>query len=481
MSNIFEKFKKLNKITIADKAWVDDTRNQIISYINTSQHKYYSNYSEIYRTKLVSWIQVFVRPVPVLLAMGLIVLIVSNSANATVPGDALYAWKIKVNEKIQGVLALSEKSKVNYEIYKVGTRFEELAELTVKPSVSLENMVIAQENAHKQLSDTKDTLGKLDLTDQKNQVRDATIKLKATVEAQQQVIERLDKVDTEKGYKLVESTTVLVQTSKDLDEKKQILDEELIQEGVANSNSEKIAQKVTEKKKELEKTREKVESTLNGDILTDGAKNKIEVASQALNDAQDALANDNVEEALKKVQEASVSNTEAVILTDTAIRVSENVKKLLDETEKKNITSSPTPSVSATVSPSTSPLVSSSPSPSPSIPHSAALPIISVNTNKEVYKSLEPVIVKITVKNTLNTDLKLKWNNGCQVNYSIIDIFDYSKGRLCTESLTSVTIKPGESNIWEITHKGSIPTGKKTINAEVLGYGSAETQIQITE
>lgn len=57
---------------------------------------------------------------------------VSVASQNALPGDALYGFKISVNENIQGTLAFDDKSKADFNIAKAEARLEEAAKLSAE-------------------------------------------------------------------------------------------------------------------------------------------------------------------------------------------------------------------------------------------------------------------------------------------------------------------------------------------------------------
>lgn len=70
---------------------------------------------------------------------------VSFAAENTVPGDVLYPVKVRVNESVRGVIAVSPKAKAEWDVRLVERRLEEVEMLAVASS-SPESQEIAKEN-----------------------------------------------------------------------------------------------------------------------------------------------------------------------------------------------------------------------------------------------------------------------------------------------------------------------------------------------
>jgi hypothetical protein len=107
---------------------------------------------------------------------------------------------------------------------------------------------------------------------------------------------------------------------------------------------------------------------------------------------------------------------------------------------------------------------------------------ISAAVGKKIYTQDEKFDITISAKNTTAAVKKLDFTSSCQVSYKIENVYNYMAARLCMMALTEVTLQPGETKTWTITHDPAefkIPTGTHTITAEVIGNGSATTQITV--
>jgi peptidoglycan hydrolase-like protein with peptidoglycan-binding domain len=92
--------------------------------------------------------------------------------------------------------------------------------------------------------------------------------------------------------------------------------------------------------------------------------------------------------------------------------------------------------------------------------------------------------ITITAKNNLASAQKLGFTSSCQVSYKIENVYHYMAARLCAQALTEVTLQPGETKVWTLSHDPNefkLPVGNHTIVAEVMGHGSATFPVTITK
>jgi hypothetical protein len=107
--------------------------------------------------------------------------------------------------------------------------------------------------------------------------------------------------------------------------------------------------------------------------------------------------------------------------------------------------------------------------------------VISVATDKKVYKVGEEVEIEITATNPTNKEVTLNFNTGCQTSY-MIDEYNSIAAMMCTQALTSKTIAANSSFTWEMTHQGmdyELKKGTHTVVGHVIDNGSATTTITV--
>jgi thioesterase domain-containing protein len=77
---------------------------------------------------------------------------VSIAAHNTVPGNALYGYKVNVEEKLQGALSLSSESRAQWDVSSAQTRLSEAEELASegKLDAKMEAQITANLNEHAQ-------------------------------------------------------------------------------------------------------------------------------------------------------------------------------------------------------------------------------------------------------------------------------------------------------------------------------------------
>jgi peptidoglycan hydrolase-like protein with peptidoglycan-binding domain len=114
-------------------------------------------------------------------------------------------------------------------------------------------------------------------------------------------------------------------------------------------------------------------------------------------------------------------------------------------------------------------------------PHPITPVSYSINTDKTIYNSSDTITITLKATNTASTSQTLSFTNGCQTSFTIGE-YDSIRGLMCTMSLGNITLNPGESKIWTMTHDLSarpLNVGTYTLTGYVRNNGSAQTTIKI--
>ena len=111
----------------------------------------------------------------------------------------------------------------------------------------------------------------------------------------------------------------------------------------------------------------------------------------------------------------------------------------------------------------------------------AAIVDIGVETDKPTYLLEEPVTVFVTAYNPNPEAVTLGFGSTLQATYLMNDVFDWSEGKGFADVVTSVTIEPDDSYVWDLTHGLDemmlypLDVGIHTVVGEVVGYGQSAT------
>jgi peptidoglycan hydrolase-like protein with peptidoglycan-binding domain len=109
---------------------------------------------------------------------------------------------------------------------------------------------------------------------------------------------------------------------------------------------------------------------------------------------------------------------------------------------------------------------------------------IKVRTNRSSYGQDDPILVRVTASNTSNNATRLTWSTDCQASYMIGSVYDSQDGMACTEAFTSRVIPAHSSRTWRMTHDPDdyeLSPGTHMITGTLIGYGSADAKIEVTD
>ncbi len=102
--------------------------------------------------------------------------------------------------------------------------------------------------------------------------------------------------------------------------------------------------------------------------------------------------------------------------------------------------------------------------------------LITVTSEKSVYKTGEQIRLTIAAKNTGQKTETFNFKTGCQATYSINN--ENLGSQFCTQALTSFTLAPGLRREWAFITAAPPKPGIYTITGEVIGHG--KTSITFT-
>lgn len=107
---------------------------------------------------------------------------------------------------------------------------------------------------------------------------------------------------------------------------------------------------------------------------------------------------------------------------------------------------------------------------------------VKIATDKTFYALGEPVVMTITAVNSSDKDINLNFYSSKQTDYVIDEKFRWSKDKYFLTAFTRVTVPARGEYTWTMTHQNSdytLAVGSHSIVGEVVGYGSASTQITV--
>lgn len=109
---------------------------------------------------------------------------VSVASQQALPGDALYGFKVHINEKVEGSLALSEKTKADWNIEKAETRLHEAQMLAVEGRLDADAQTNIEANFNSHVEQVKALVAKLEAKGDYTAAVDVSARLQSMISAQ---------------------------------------------------------------------------------------------------------------------------------------------------------------------------------------------------------------------------------------------------------------------------------------------------------
>jgi len=391
------------------------------------------------------------QPAPVLLAVFLIFIsgsAVAMGAEGALPGDILYAVKVYVNEPVVGSIKFSSQAKAEWQMAKTQRRLEEAEQLTVKGKLTHEVAL----NLKNQIIASADGVEKEAVNNTAEMAGVIRTNLEATLSAHHKVLDTLaDKeVDSDKKDNVkILADNMAEQADYWMQKRRARIGVQIAKQDVSSG---------------LEKTNQKIEEMRN---LIRGANDSGLInATKQLVAAQDIINQGVVKVEANKPDDAYQLMQEANKMAEEAKALAEAQQKLLisfDDRPQGSIALSAPSLVVTTPGEEGAPII---------------VPIVTIKSDKAVYQTGEMIEAEVQVLNTTPKLLTLNFANSCQVSYAFDGVVIDEP--FCTQAITQVDIEPGQSKVWERElSSSSLSIGKHALNAEVIGYGSAKTGIEI--
>lgn len=109
--------------------------------------------------------------------------------------------------------------------------------------------------------------------------------------------------------------------------------------------------------------------------------------------------------------------------------------------------------------------------------------LYSVKTDKQSYLQNEQVVITIMVLNNTSETKTFNFPNGCQGTYEVGD-FNLLEHTDCLAQPSSFVVASQQAKEVKLVHYPtlySLPLGKQTIKASIVGYGEATAQVTINK
>jgi hypothetical protein len=114
-------------------------------------------------------------------------------------------------------------------------------------------------------------------------------------------------------------------------------------------------------------------------------------------------------------------------------------------------------------------------------------PLAGIKTDKTAYSLGAPVVLSFTVENNTTDDMVIRFSSGKQYDFWVVkdgnEVWRWSKGKVFTQALVSITLKPGERKVYEATwnQRGNdgkqIPPGSYDLYAQLATMGPKPTPV----
>lgn len=140
-TDIFGQLKKIADKDLHDPQWLSKGEEALRAHMRAST----APIPRLYYRK-IRWMQVFASVFAMLVAgTG-----VSLAAQRSVPGDALYGWKIHVNERIESAFTVGKERQATLEVKRLDRRLTEFEQVNSKTQSDAPARVQAQVNVQEQ-------------------------------------------------------------------------------------------------------------------------------------------------------------------------------------------------------------------------------------------------------------------------------------------------------------------------------------------
>ena len=249
---------------------------------------------------------------------------VSAAAENALPGDILYPVKVKANEEIRSLIALSQASKAEWEVRRTERRLEEAEKLAAQGEISAEARVQIEENFSAQAERVNARIAKFKENSDQEGAADISSRFETSLNAHAKILERLAvekiKVKTEVNaleIKVRNEAKVAMKHREEAEEKLSGEKGERVQTA-AEGKLKATENKIEEVKKFIERMKEKLGAT-----ATTEAEAKVKIA-------EDLVAEG-------KVKLEAKSYGEAFALFQRAHRTAEEAKLLIEGRTKLDI------------------------------------------------------------------------------------------------------------------------------------------------
>lgn len=364
--DIIKKLQRLADRDFTDAAWLARTKHLLLAYMSAHPHQP--------RASLASWLssRIFVRAATVMAVFALMLVGVAGvtfASQESIPGDALYSWKVSV-ENIQSVFLVSTQNRAEFEVQRTTKRLKEVTELAVRKETNHAIVEEATIRLETQIKVASEKIAEA-AVENKDKALESAVALGAALQAHEQVLHTVEtKVDVDVKPQVHDALSTIQKSSTDVQGAIEDLKTQTKEEATTEA---KLSQQLADTQIKIDTVWDSVvKLDENTDVRLKSEVN-IKFAQDALDNAQKSIEAEAYADAMIEIQLAQqlASDTEAHL--EATENSGETIKQILVPTPS----STPPPTASPSRSTTPAPTVNASPSQSPtSTPIASVAPTI---------------------------------------------------------------------------------------------------------
>src|SRR3989344_5010671 len=440
--------------------WFSVTKQHLASYMRLHPQ----STKPAYQATGISWqyiiapLRSMTRLTPAFIALGAIVIFgtISATAYSSLPGDALYSWKIGINEPVESLFAIGSAQRAQFQVTLVDRRLTEVSEVLAHGGNTGKNSATARVQLEVQTLKARTQIARV--ASQNNEAAlDVAINLDAKLKAHRELIHLLEtktvddtQTEVRDTISSIEKTSTAIATSiAELEKKNQDSAENSISE---TDHASLIQDKIKDLDGHIAAIIDSIKAIPDDSPLKMRAEEQFS-SVQKLRTHIDALeAAKKYSDALKEIHTltAYVADVEA-LLTITA-KASNDVKRVI--TGNTQIP----PDIAAPDAPASS---------------SARFnPTVSIATDKTQYAPGETMIVQVEASNASSLRFAMSWRTGRPSNYRFDAPVNITEQN-CIQVMTQVSVAPKSSHAWIFKATAPRAVGSHTVFGEIFTYGKA--------
>ncbi len=263
---------------------------------------------------------------------------VSLAANNSLPGDVLYPIKVGVNEKVLGLLQVSDESKAQYDIQLAETRLEEIEKVSSKENLNESTKANISSLLNKHIEDAKKHSDKVGNQNNNNLSAQINSELEASLNAHKDILDELSKEKDSRASENIKE--VLSNVNENINKVKK--DRQEGEDMISNKSSSDVQQSAEGKLKSAQNKIDEVSNFIEGKKSSlssesyDSAKANIKLANDTISQGQNELQARNYGKSFSLFQKAIRIAQQTKISIQASINLEINVPGIKDQGEDGN-------------------------------------------------------------------------------------------------------------------------------------------------